>query len=343
MNIQPRTFCIANYIWIDDDGLKGKSKTLDKRPEKLSDLSDWSFACGRAENSEQIIKPRAVFRDPFLGDPHVLVLCDRYNSDGTPHEKNYRFKAQEVFDRTPKDQHPWYGLEQEYVMVDTTTGTKLPLGFAETAEKTPPQGPHYCGVGAGRVFGRDLADEHYKYCLDAGVKLCGINAELLHGQWEFQVGICEGIEAGDHMWMARYILSRLGEKYNIAINYDPKPVEGDQWSASGMHCNFSTQPMRVDGGMSHIMTATEALREKHKEHIIQYGDNKGRMLGESADNFTLGIGNRSCSVRVTGDVASQGKGYLEDRRPSSNADPYIVSMMLADTVCVEKETPKGSA
>ncbi|KAL0478581.1 glutamine synthetase [Acrasis kona] len=232
-----------------------------------------------------------------------------------------------------------FGIEQEYVM---TKDGVTPLGFpgSENVSKSVPrpEGPHYCGVGYTNILGRPLAEQHYRYCINAGVNICGINAELLHGQWEYQIGICTGIEAGDHLWVARYIMERLGEEHGIIINYDPKPVEGKEWSASGLHVNFSTHDMREEDGYKNIINGIERLKIHHSTHLQLFGEgNEKRLSGEALEKFTYGVADRSASIRITQDVFDAKKGYFEDRRPASNADPFVVTSALVKAVCLHEE------
>jgi glutamine synthetase len=217
-------------------------------------------------------------------------------------------------------------------MFDRETG--VPLGFDEHGE----QGQYYCSVGGNNAFGRNVAEDHLKACLTAGIKISGINAEVAPGQWEFQIGICEGIEAGDHLWMARYLLDRISEKYNVYIVYHPKPLVGN-WNGSGCHTNYSTQRMREEGGISEIYKAIELLGKKHEEHMQVYGQhNELRLTGRhetaSYKVFTYGRADRGASIRIGNKTIQDGRGYFEDRRPSSNMDPYLVTAKIFETTCL---------
>jgi glutamine synthetase len=198
--------CIAEYVWIDGcGGLRAKARTLKQPPSSVADLPDWNFdgsSTGQApgEDSEVIIKARAIFPDPFRGAPHIIVMTDCYTPDGTPIPTNTRHEANRVLEKV-KDDEPWFGLEQEYFMVDPSTGR--PLGFPADGSDPPAQGPYYCGVGGSKLFGRDIVDAHYKACLYAGIKISGINAEVAPGQWEYQIGPATGIEQGDMLWMSK--------------------------------------------------------------------------------------------------------------------------------------------
>ena len=164
---------------------------------------------------------------------------------------------------------------------------------------------------------------------------------MLPGQWEFQIGPCEGIDIGDHMWMARYLLFRVAEDFNICVDLHPKPIPGN-WNGSGCHTNYSTNQMRDDNGIEHIIDAIEKLKAAHCEHIKVYGlDNNKRLTGKhetsSMKTFKYGVGDRGASVRIPTMVNKDGKGYFEDRRPASNVDPYVVSAMIASTTLLDGE------
>lgn len=334
--------CIAEYVWIDgDNGLRSKARLLSDAPLKPSDLPEWNYdgsSTNQApgENSEVILKPQAIFPDPFRGKPHVLVICDTYCCGGEPLPSNTRFECARVMDKAAHLE-PWFGLEQEYFLIDPQTGK--PVGFPDKGDPEP-QGPYYCGVSGSKMFGRDIADAHFKACVYAGIKISGINAEVAPGQWEFQVGPALGIEQGDMLWMGRYLLERVAEMKGLDVDYDPKPVKGD-WNGSGCHSNFSTKPMREEGGYkAAIIPALEKLAKKHKEHIDAYGTgNEERLTGQhetaSIDLFKWGVADRGASCRVGTDTAEKGYGYFEDRRPAGNCDPYIVTRMLVQTCCLE--------
>ncbi|XP_061118110.1 glutamine synthetase-like [Conger conger] len=236
---------------------------------------------------------------------------------------------------------PWFGMEQEYVLqsMDGHPYNWPQGGFPGF------QVPYFCGVGAGRSFGRDIVDSHYKACVDAGVKIFGTKAESMPSQWEFQVGTCEGIEMPDHLWMARFLLHRVCEDFGVIANLDPKPVQGD-WSGSGCLTNFSTEAMREEGGMKHIEDAIEKLKKRHAHHICCYDmhggeDNKRRLTGvhetPSIDQFSAGTADRAACIRIPRRVGKDGQGYFEDRCPAANCDPYMVTEAIART-CLLGET-----
>ena len=221
-----------------------------------------------------------------------------------------------------------------------TTDNKLQiLGFNEDGSPVTGngQGQYYCGVGTNNAFGRKIVESHLSACLTAGVKLSGINAEVAPGQWEFQVGPCEGIEAGDHLWMARYILQRVGECFGVVVNYEPKPITGD-WNGSGCH-TILVQLKCVKKVDLNISKAIDKLSKVHTEHMNVYGTgNELRMTGEheTADyqTFSAGVADRGRSIRIGNLTKKNKRGYFEDRRPSSNCDPYQVTSKMYETIVI---------
>lgn len=350
---------VAEYIWIDAVGnCRAKSRTVsincseeDARSGRLMgqilspDLyEDWSYdgsstAQGTGNDSDVILKPVYVCPDPFRKVPNVLVLCATYLPSGKPTPSNHRDAAKLIFEAHTGEK-PWYGIEQEFfIMEPKTQKTKTsirPYGCDVCLNDENPQGQYYCSVGAENAFGRKVAEQAFHFALEASLICSGMNAEVAPGQWEIQIGPVEGIEAADQLILLRYIMQRVGEVHGVQINLHPKPIKGN-WNGSGCHTNFSTQKMREDGGYPVIIGAIEKLRSKHAEHMAVYGDhNDERMTGAhetaSFDTFSYGVAHRGCSVRIPRAVEIAQKGYLEDRRPSSNMDPYLVTSKILESV-----------
>jgi glutamine synthetase len=329
------------YVWLDATSqFRSKTRIIFNFDGKLENVPMWDFdgsSTGQADSkkSEIILKPCAIFKDPFRNpDRDFLILCSTYNSDMNPLPNNNRHAAELSFSKENVDLHePQYGLEQEYFIFDFDT--KKPLGFKENGK----QGQYYCSIGAQNAFGRHIVEEHLHKCLASGIKICGINAEVAVAQWEFQIGICDGIEAADHLWMARYVLDRVAEKHNVHINYHPKPLFGD-WNGSGCHTNVSTKKTRdKNGGLDEIYVAIEKLKSNHIDHIYIYGEDismrlNGKHETSSFFSFTSGIANRSVSIRIGNQTVVNGCGYFEDRRPNSNMDPYLVTTKIFETICL---------
>lgn len=360
------TLARAEYIWIDGttptqklrsktrvlsaipSSLRGMEK-LDAKYTKISQFPDWGFDGSSTnqspgENSDLILKPVRFVRDPIRDGISYLVLCEVLNTDReqTPHETNTRAGLRRVLDAGAVQHNAWFGFEQEYTLYNEKG---RPLGWPENRRDYPAaQGNFYCGVGADEVFGRELAEEHLSACMQAGLLIYGINAEVMAGQWEFQVGFRPGVdsktdplEVADHLWLARWLLYRIGENYNISATLNPKPEKGD-WNGAGMHTNFSIREMRDPAtGKFTISEMKPKLEAKHFEHIAVYGaGNNQRLTGlhETCDinTFKMGPRNRGASIRVPDSVAKDGYGYLEDRRPAANADPYVVSSRILRTI-----------
>ncbi|XP_035684694.1 glutamine synthetase-like [Branchiostoma floridae] len=339
---QPDDKVQVSYVWIDGTGeaLRYKTKTVNFEPSSPEELPQWSFdgsSTGQAQghNSDRYLQPIAMFRDPFKLGKNKLVLCDVYDQDMQPAESNRRKSCMDAMIPV-MHQEPWFGMEQEYTLLDVDG---QPFGWPKRGFPGP-QGPYYCGVGADRVFGRDIEEAHYRACLYAGIDISGTNAEVMPSQWEYQVGPSVGVALGDHMWMARFLLDRVAEDFGAVVSLHPKPVSGD-WNGAGAHINFSTKAMRGDGGLKFITEACEKLAARHKHHIGKYGkNNELRLTGlhetSSMDRFSFGVADRSASVRIPRAVQDAGKGYLEDRRPGSNCDPYAVIEALVRTCLLDE-------
>ncbi|MDP2696251.1 MAG: glutamine synthetase beta-grasp domain-containing protein [bacterium] len=332
---------LAEYIWLDGyqpQGLRSKTKLLEGFKGRLESLPEWSFDGSSTKqadghDSDCFLKPICFRNDPIRGTPHILVLCEVLNESGEPHDSNTRSILSGSAEKHT-DQEAIFGVEQEYTLFDRHTNR--PLGWPMDGFPAP-QGPYYCGVGADKVFGRALVEEHLRACLAADLDLCGINAEVMPAQWEFQIGPKGAIETADQLWLARWLLYRLGENRSIVASLHPKPIEGD-WNGAGGHVNFSTKTMRESGGIDVIKEACEKLGKLHAEHISVYGENNDkRLTGKhetcSIKQFRYGVSDRGASIRIPIFTARDGFGYLEDRRPAANLDPYMVFTAILETVC----------
>ena len=242
-----------------------------------------------------------------------------------------------------EDEEIWFGLEQEFTLFNLDERT--PLGWPQGGMPARAQGPYYCSVGPENSFGRHITDAHYRACLFAGINISGTNGEVMPGQQEYQVGPCVGIDAGDQLMMSRYILQRVCEDFQVYCTLHPKPIVDGDWNGAGMHTNISTKAMREEGGLEVIKKAIYKLGAKHKLHIENYGEgNELRLTGKhetaSIEKFCYGVANRGASIRIGRDTEAEGKGYFEDRRPSSNADPYVVTGLIMSTIMEDVEVPE---
>ncbi|HUB51159.1 MAG TPA: glutamine synthetase beta-grasp domain-containing protein [Terracidiphilus sp.] len=324
------------YIWLDGKKpipeLRGKTTLKEfATPPSLADLPLWGFdgsSTMQAEghSSDCILKPVALYPDAARKDAY-LVLAEVMLPDGSAHPTNMRATA-------PDDPDIWFGFEQEYFLFKDGK----PLGFPKDGYPGP-QGPYYCGVGykyMGSVA-RTIVDEHLDLCLHAGINHEGINAEVAKGQWEFQIFGKGSHKAADDLWMARYLMMRLCEKYEVDVQFHCKPIKGD-WNGSGMHTNFSTKHLREVGGKDYFDALMAKFDENKDLHIAVYGpDNEMRLTGlhETAhiSQFRYGLSDRGASVRLPVNFIKNGyKGYLEDRRPNSEADPYQIVSQLIKTI-----------
>jgi len=324
----------AEYIWIDGQKPTAKLRSKTKIVPDGEEPPIWAFDGSSTEQapgseSDCVLRPVLVKPDPIRGDEDVLVLCEVLTIDMEPHPSNTRAPLVEVAEKY-KHHEPWFGLEQEYTFYKDGRPHGWPSGGFPA-----PQGGYYCGVGADEIWGRDIVEAHTKACMDAGLAISGTNAEVMIGQWEFQIGPIGPVEVGDQLWMARWLLYRIAEDYDISAHLDPKPVEGD-WNGAGMHTNFSTATMREN--YDAIVAACEALGKKADEHIKNYGAGIERRLTglhETAPwtEYFYAVSHRGASVRIPWQVHRDQGGYIEDRRPNANADPYVVARLITDTVC----------
>jgi glutamine synthetase len=351
---------LVEYLWLDGakptQQLRSKTRVLshaDPSRMRPDDLPRWSFdgsSTGQAggSDSDLILVPVRVVRDPLRRAPAYLALCEVYDANDQPHSSNARSELRSILAAGAADQEPWFGFEQEYTLL---SGGR-PLGFPDHGFPEP-QGPFYCGVGADNAFGREVVEEHVQACLKAGLMLYGINAEVMPGQWEFQVGHrgvpgepADPLTVADHLWIARYLLQRIGESRRISVSFEPKPVKGD-WNGAGNHTNFSTRATRSQGGIAAIHRAIERLSRRHREHIADYGAGLAERLTGlhetcSIDEFRNGIADRGASIRIPRPVELAGQGYLEDRRPGANSDPYRVCARLLETICLPDAARKAA-
>jgi len=325
------------YLWLDGHepvaNLRSKTKilTLNSYDGGLEQVPEWNFdgsstqqAAGDA--SEVVLRPKRVYPDPERENGYIVV-ADTHLPDGTPHPTNTRdaVHAEDVKDF-------WFGFEQEYVLMDNSG---RPMGFPSGGYPEP-QGPYYCAVGYQYVAGRQIVEEHLDACLGAGLGITGVNAEVMLGQWEFQC-FGKGLKAADDLMVARYLLFRTSEKHEFRLELHPKPIAGD-WNGSGMHANFSWPYLREVGGEDYVKGILAGFEKHHAEHLAEYGSgNEMRLTGlhetASMEKFSYGVADRGASIRIPiFTVQDNWKGYLEDRRPASNADPYRVVRRLVDTV-----------
>jgi glutamine synthetase len=334
---------LLEYIWIDgNSNLRSKNRLMDfpnGHSISITNLPVWNFdgsSTSQAEtaDSERFLKPVYICNNPFTKEsPGLLVMCAVYNDIGLtiPAVNNNYEAARVIFDKHG-DTDPWFGFEQEFFLFQRdNTNMKLVPPQISSMDNCNPQGQYYCSIGSENSFGRELINSFIDHCLLAELGLYGTNAEVAPGQWEFQIGTVRGIAAAHELWLARYILIRLAEGFDLCVSIHPKPYS--HINGSGCHTNFSNNLTRANGGFEAMKKMFAKLDESHKEHIDNYGsDNSLRLTGihetSSMERFTWSVAGRHTSVRVGREVAMNGCGYFEDRRPASNCDPYLVSSLL---------------
>jgi glutamine synthetase len=324
----------AEYLWLDGTvptaKLRSKTKVIadgDVPPIWGFDGSSTQQAAG--DSSDVVLNPVLSVPDPIRGGNNLIVMTETLLTDMTPHPSNTRSACAAASARYGSFD-TWFGIEQEYTFFQGNS----PLGWPANGFPAP-QGDYYCGVGADVIFGRDIVEEHMDACIEAGLHIAGINAEVMPGQWEFQIGPVITPQVADELWIARWLLSRIAEDYDVTVSLAAKPVPGD-WNGAGAHTNFSTNQMRED--YSACVAAAEALGKNVAEHIANYGAGiEDRLTGKhetaSYKDFSYGVSDRGASIRIPWQVAKDKKGYIEDRRPNANVDPYLSTRLILETVC----------
>ena len=324
----------AEYLWLDGTipsaRLRSKTKVIaDGESPPIWGYDGSSTQQATGNNSDVVLRPVLTVPDPIRGGNNVIVMSETLLTDMTPHPSNTRAACKAASSKY-NNFDTWFGIEQEYTFFEGNA----PLGWPEHGFPAP-QGDYYCGVGSDVIFGRDIVEEHMDACIEAGLHIAGINAEVMPGQWEFQIGPVGTPLVADELWVARWLLSRIAENYGVTVSLAAKPVPGD-WNGAGAHTNFSTKQMRQD--YSACVAAAEALGTNALEHIANYGaDIESRLTGQhetaSYKDFSYGVSNRGASVRIPWQVARDQKGYIEDRRPNANVDPYVATKLIITTVC----------
>ncbi|HIF38483.1 MAG TPA: glutamine synthetase [Gemmatimonadetes bacterium] len=333
------------YVWLDGHetpNLRSKVKVVEWMPKEdiiVKNLPMWNFD-GSSTNqapgsaSECLLKPVRIY--PWNMN-YYIVLCEVQNIDGTDHSTNARSGLRKLIKNADQEEF-WWGFEQEYFV----TKDRIPLGFPQGGYPKP-QGLYYCGVGGNQVRARGLVETHLTTCLGMDIFLTGTNAEVAIGQWEYQCFAKDTLKACDDLWVSRYVLYRLAEEVELDIDISPKPVPGN-WNGSGCHTNYSNKFMREEGGKKWFMNLLDRLKSRHADHILAYGkDNSSRLTGkhetQHMDKFSWGVADRGASIRVPFQVEQNDwKGYIEDRRPAANCDPYQVARLILETTLDDQYT-----
>ena len=299
---------ILEYIWIDGRGnLRSKYRTayprfdsMDMESNNYIPVEHWNYGGSKAstENNDIVLVPVAHYANPFFEPGRAfLILCDTHRDDEAPTETNFRRDAEKVFESGGR-QDPWFKIEQKYFIAQPEAAESEVVNFPRNDEDSQ---RYCCGVGSRAVTLRRLAEKHYEYCLRAGLKISGINAEVA-----FQIGPCSCIGAGDELWVARYILHKLSEEFGVCISFQPKPLP----SPSTLNTKFSTEESRDKNGL---------------KCIYKYIDRLSKKCSHDAGFAT--------ADRIPNSVLKAGCGYLEHRHPASDADPYQVIAAIFSTAC----------
>lgn len=326
------------YVWLDgylpEPNLRSKIKIIEVPDSTVSlpnfTLANWSFDGSSTQQAEgnlsdcYLIPVRVYAKKELRHLDTVYVLCEVSDMKGEPHPSNTRALLGD------EEQDIWFGFEQEYFIRESHKGPIIGM----LSPVKDPQGVYYCGVG-GHILGREISNTHLDMCLEYGIQIVGTNAEVALGQWEYQTFSDSKIKAGDDLWMSRYFLYKIAETNGKQIELHPKPILG--WNGSGMHTNFSNTAMRYNGDRNYYDEIFTVFGQRMNSHIEAYGsDNSMRLTGDyetaPINKFSWGVSDRGASIRIPKSVSETWKGYLEDRRPASNADPYRVIFQICESL-----------
>ncbi len=323
------------YIWLDGKkpvpDLRGKTliKTFDK-PPTLGDLPNWGFDGSSTMQAEgRKLRLRAKAGGSLSGrQPQGRFYRSERSPAPGPHAASHQH-ARDHRERSRPVDRPRAGI-----LPVSRTGVRWASRKTATPALRKARTTAALAINIWADLARKIVDEHLELCLAAGINHEGINSEVAKGQWEFQIFAKGSAKAADDTWTARYLMLRLCEKYEVDMVLHCKPIKGD-WNGSGMHCNFSTKYMREVGGKEYFESLMKAFEANIPSHIAVYGpDNHLRLTGlhetQAIDKFSYGLSDRGASIRMPVNFIKNGyKGYLEDRRPNSEGDPYqIVSRIL---------------
>jgi len=343
----------AEYIWpgtkrID---LRSKTRTLDIASVKsLKDLPEWEFdgsltSQSYGNNADVVLRPIQYYPDPFRGGNNVLVLCECILPERrTPIPTNTRDLAGQVFSQIEQYETAFSIIQEYGLMVpEGTTPCGCPLGWPRVGfPKGAGQDQKYA-VGINQRAGHRIAEAHFRACLYSGMQITNLHSGKYKGDWSFQLGSAGGMQVSDQLMVARWILLRVGEEFGVSVSFDPKPYK-DSDHLRRATVQFSTVRMRDTAkGFSRIVRAVEKLGRRHREHLAVYGMSNISRTTSAYENgplskFSYGIANVRASVNIPRKAKQMNAGYFEDRRPSSNMDPYVVTAKIARTIILEYST-----
>nr|CAH7745052.1 unnamed protein product [Callosobruchus chinensis] len=308
------------YLWIDHTGenLRSKTRTLDFSPSTYKEVPIWNFngfhtMKAPKEKSDYYLVPVSLYNDPIRRGANKIVLCETFDADEKPCKTNHRQKCVEALNKVC-DHEVYIGFEQDYYIMGSDG---RPFGWPPMGEPISDR-QYYASMCT--VIGREITECIYRALLYAGVNVYSDCAEPAPSQWELKTNGERGVKPADDMWFSRWLMQRIAEDFGLCISF--QPFVSPRWSKSGLHVTYSTKKMRDNDGMKYIQETIKKLEKCHTEMLKIY---KSTYLG---DKFTSGIGDRTASVRIPKIVADKKKGFIEDRRPAGNADPYKIMEAL---------------